>query len=87
MIKALRLLVDETMLNTEQMVEHLVSLPVEGRAAVVEKLLASLNQIDPEVDAAWAEVAENRAAKVREGTASTVPADAVFDAARRRITR
>lgn len=75
------------MLNTEQMIEHLVSLPVEGRTAVVEKLLASLNQISPEVDAAWIEVAERRALEVREGSVSPRPADGVFDAARRRTDR
>ena len=74
-------------LKTQQIIDHLVSLPVEGRAAVVETLLASLNQISPEVDAAWLEVAESRASELREGEVATRPAGEVFDAARRRTER
>ncbi len=72
------------MLNTQEVMDHLVSLPVENRAAVVETLLASLNQLSPEVEAAWIDVAERRASEVRERAVSTRPADEVFDAARRR---
>jgi putative addiction module component (TIGR02574 family) len=61
-------------------------LAVEERAQLAQELLESVEQdADPEVQAAWewdAEIA-SRIAKYERGEARLIPADEVFEAARR----
>lgn len=57
-----------------------LSLPVDARLDLVEKLLASLNlPTGEEIDLLWAEEAERRVAKVDSGEARLVPGEAVFE--------
>jgi len=44
----------------ETVLEQALTLPAKERVKLVEKLLASLDQPDPVVDALWAEEAEDR---------------------------
>ena len=44
----------------EAMLEQALALPTKERVALVEKLLASLDQPDPAIDKLWAEEAEDR---------------------------
>ena len=47
--------------TSDRVFEEALSLPVDVRLSLVERLLASLNlPIDEEIDRLWAEEAENR---------------------------
>ncbi len=71
---------DGTMTKAEQkVVDEALSLPLEARVAVVEKLLSSLNApTQKEIDDAWAEEAERRVAQIDSGEVELVPGEEVF---------
>jgi putative addiction module component (TIGR02574 family) len=61
----------------------LLQLPAEERARLARVLLESLDD-QPDLDPAWLEEAERRAAELASGAAKAVPAaDAIADARRR----
>ena len=55
-------------MNTKDLIDEAVSLPVEERALVGESLVRSLNQPESEIDKKWAAVAKRRLAEMREGS-------------------
>jgi putative addiction module component (TIGR02574 family) len=66
-------------MNTKELIEEVVSLPVEERARVVDSLLRSLNQPESEIDKQWAAVAKRRLTELRSGLVDAVPGQKVFD--------
>jgi putative addiction module component (TIGR02574 family) len=65
--------------DTKQVLETVLALPAIDRAAIVESLLASLDQPDASIDQSWAVEAENRLAAFDAGQMSAIPAEVVFD--------
>lgn len=63
-----------------------LELPPEERARLAQRLLASLDR-DPAVEAAWDEEIERRLAEFEAGRMEAIPADEVFEEARRRLLR
>jgi putative addiction module component (TIGR02574 family) len=59
------------------------SLPPEERVRLAEELLATIQQVDPAVEAAWDEELRQRLTEIESGTAKLVPADEVFAGVRR----
>jgi len=66
-------------MKTKKLIEEVVSLPVEERAMIVDSLLRSLNQTDPEIDKKWVAVAKRRRAELRAGSVMAVPGHEVFE--------
>ncbi len=66
-------------MNTKQLIEEVVSLPVEERALVADSLLRSLNQPESEIDKAWAKEAKRRLDEFRSGQVRGIPGDEVFN--------
>lgn len=66
-------------MNTKELIDKAVSLPVEERALVVDSLLQSLNQPESEIDKKWVATAKRRLAEIRSGSVKSVPGQAVFD--------
>ena len=74
------------MRKTEDLFDEAISLPVEKRTLLVDKLLQSLNPTLSDIDKLWAEEAENRVKEIAEGSVKTVPGEEVFSKIRERIS-
>ena len=66
-------------MNTKELIDEVVSLPVEERARVADSLLRSLNQPESEIDKQWAAVAKHRLTELRSGAVDAIPGQEVFD--------
>jgi putative addiction module component (TIGR02574 family) len=73
---------------TDRVTDEALSLPVDARLNLVEKLLASLNlPVAEQVDRMWAEEAERRIAQLEAGEARLVPGEEVFSRIRSKHKR
>lgn len=72
-------------MNTQDLIDEAISLPVEERALVVDSLLRSLNQPESETDKKWVATAKRRLTELRSGSVEAVPGDVVFDKIWRRF--
>jgi putative addiction module component (TIGR02574 family) len=66
------------MISKEKFISEAISLPVEIRLQLVEKLLESLNPAHKDIDELWAIEAERRVAEIEKGEVKTVPGEEVF---------
>jgi putative addiction module component (TIGR02574 family) len=68
----------------DELSKKAMELALEERAQLAQELLESVEQeVDPEVQAAWDGELASRIAKYERGEARLIPADDVFEAARR----
>jgi putative addiction module component (TIGR02574 family) len=74
-------------MNTKQLIDEAVSLPVEERALVVDTLLRSLNQPESEIDKMWAKEAKRRLAELRSGQVDAIPGHEVFSKVWKRFAK
>lgn len=74
-------------MTIEKLAIELLGLPAKSRAVLAQKLLASLeDEVDAaDLDAMWAELAEQRLIEVEEGKVEARSADAVLRDVRARI--
>ncbi|MGC9519817.1 MAG: addiction module protein [Desulfuromonadaceae bacterium] len=66
-------------MNTKELIDQAVSLPVEERAHVVDSLLRSLNRLESENDKKWASEAGRRLDELRSGRVTAVSGEEVFE--------
>jgi putative addiction module component (TIGR02574 family) len=71
--------------KTEELFDEAISLPVEARAQLVDKLLQSLNPTQTDIDKLWAREAEKRVDDIKKGKVKTVPGEQVFKKIRDRL--
>jgi putative addiction module component (TIGR02574 family) len=76
---------DFTMINTNELMSMVESLPIDIKTQLIEKLLSSLNPAQKEIDALWAAEAERRVAEMRESNVKTISGDEVFKEIRERF--
>ena len=76
----------ELIIKTDDLIAEAVSLPVEIRTQLVDKLLQSLNPTRKEIDEAWAEEAEKRVEEIRTGKVKTILGEEVFKKIRNRLS-
>ena len=67
----------------EELSQKARALPPEERVRLAEELLATVQEVDLEVEAAWDEEIRRRIAEVDSGAAKLVAADEVFAEVRR----
>ncbi|HDH04134.1 MAG TPA: addiction module protein [Nitrospirae bacterium] len=72
-------------MKTDELISEAISLPVEVRTLLVNKLLESLNPPDKEIDELWAKEAEKRVEDIRTGKVKTIPGEEVFKRIRKKI--
>jgi putative addiction module component (TIGR02574 family) len=75
------------MLKTEDLIQEVMSLPVESRARVVDELLKSLNPSQAGIDELWAAEAERRVSEIESGKVQPIPGEQVFRELRKRLGR
>ena len=73
------------MLKTNELISEMVSLPVDIRAMLANKLLESLNPTTTETDLLWEDVAERRIGEIEAGAVKAVSGDEVFKKIRARM--
>lgn len=66
------------MIKTKELFDEAISLPLEIRTKLVEKLLISLNPSQKEIDKLWGKEAERRVAEIKSGKVKTIPGERVF---------
>ena len=65
-------------MNTKELIDEAVSLPVEERALVVDSLLRSLKQPESDIDKNWSAVAQRRLSELRSGAVEAVSGEEMF---------
>jgi len=72
----------------EKLVDDVLSLPVDMRLALIDRLLHSVQALPPpEIDRLWAEEAERRIDQMASGEVQAIPGDHVFKEIRDRLKR
>jgi putative addiction module component (TIGR02574 family) len=66
------------MISKDELISEAVSLPVEIRLQLVERLLESLNPSQKDIDELWAIEVERRVTEIDKGEVKTIPGDGVF---------
>jgi len=74
------------MIKTKDLFDEAVSLPLEIRTKLVEKLLNSLNPSQKETDKLWAKEAERRVEEIKSGKVKTIPGERIFKKIRDRCS-
>jgi putative addiction module component (TIGR02574 family) len=71
----------------EELSRQALALSTAERVELAEKLLATVQAVDDEVEAAWDEEIKRRIAEIDDGSAKLIPAEEVFAELRRLIAR
>lgn len=66
------------MIDTNELISMVESLPIDLKTRLIDKLLNSLQPSQTEIDTLWAEEAERRGEEIRSGNVRTIPGDVVF---------
>ena len=66
------------MIKTQELFDEAVSLPVEIKAQLIDRLLRSIHPIQKEIDELWVAEAEKRVEEIKSGKVKTIPGDEVF---------
>ena len=65
-------------MNTKELIDEAVSLPIEKRVLVVDYLLQSINKPESEIDKKWNEIAQKRLMELRAGEVDSILGEEVF---------
>lgn len=66
-------------MNTKEILDEMLSLPIEQRAFVADSLLKSLNPPITEIDKQWLDAAELRLHEIRNGQVKLIKGEDVFN--------
>ena len=80
-------MLEDTMIDTNELMSMAESLPIDIKTRLIDKLLNSLHPSQKEIDELWAKEAESRVAEIREGKVESVPGEKVFDEIRKRLSK
>ena len=62
----------------DELSQKALELPAGERVRLAERLLATVHEVDPEVEAAWDVEIQRRLTEIDRGTAKLIPAEEVF---------
>ena len=67
------------MVKTRDLIDEVLSLPIEERALLVDTILGSMNPTSRENDQKWAETAKRRLEELQSGKVKAIPGEEVFN--------
>lgn len=65
--------------STQRIFSEALTLPPAERAALIDRLLSSLDRQDSNLDELWAKEAEDRLAAYKAGELETIPEEEIFE--------
>ncbi len=74
-------------MNTKELLNEVISLPVEERARFADSILRTLNTPEPEIERQWAAVAQRRLQELRSGEVHPSSGQDVFDRVWKQLER
>lgn len=66
------------MIKTDELISEAISLPVDIRTLLLNKLLESLHPTKKEIDELWAKEAAARVEDIKTGKVKTIPGEEIF---------
>lgn len=66
-------------MNSKDLLEEAISLPVEERAILIDSLIKSLNPLEKEIEKKWLKVASKRLEEIQSEKVKPISGKAVFD--------
>lgn len=73
------------MSNLAKIEKDVMKLVPEERALLLDSLLRSFDQPEPDIDKKWVDVANKRLTEMRSGKVKPIPGDEVFERIRERL--
>ncbi|MCL4322684.1 MAG: addiction module protein [Deltaproteobacteria bacterium] len=73
------------MTQTEDLFDEIVSLPLDLKIQLIDKLLQSIQPINIEIDKLWADEAEKRIQEIKCGKVNTISGKEVFNKIYKRL--
>ncbi len=67
------------MRSKQELLEEVLSLPVENRARFVDSLIQSLNSTNSEIDREWIDISRKRRDELKSGEVRGMPGEELFD--------
>ena len=67
------------MSSKQELLEEVLSLPVEDRAYFIDSLIKSLNATDSEIDRAWIDISRKRWNELKSGKVQGISGEEVFE--------
>ena len=67
------------MLSKQELIDEVLSLPVEDRSYLIDLILKSMNPINSDIDRRWIEISRKRLNDLSTGKIKGISGDEVFD--------
>lgn len=75
------------MIKTDELISEAISLPIDIRTQLINRLLVSLNPERRDIDEFWMKEAEKRLKDIKTGKVKTVPGEQVFQEIKERFQK
>lgn len=75
------------MIKTDELISEAISLPIDIRTQLINRLLISLNPERRDIDEFWMKEAEKRLKDIKTGKVKTVPGEQVFQEIKERFQK
>jgi len=75
------------MIKTDELISEAISLPIDIRTQLINRLLVSLNPERRDIDEFWMKEAEKRLKDIKTGKVKTIPGEQVFQEIKERFQK
>lgn len=75
------------MIKTDELISEAISLPIDIRTQLINRLLVSLNPERKDIDEFWMKEVEKRLKDIKTGKIKTVPGEQIFQEIKERFQK